>query len=183
MHPRPSPVLVPAPRSYDAAWTRWGMWWLPLGPALVACYATVMVLTILVLEPLAAMPGMTQAEIFGTLAAAGWTVVGNVPFLVAWAALGVGLSVAGCAVALRRRVAPDTAVTWQLAVLALGAPAYFWGSFGMGMNLADTFMITGGDHSAVPPVLYAVSGGALVALVVLQVPRVVRRVRVRVRRG
>ncbi|MFE5292117.1 hypothetical protein ACFQ8T_08055 [Isoptericola sp. NPDC056618] len=179
MSPRPSPVLVPAPRSYDAAWTRWGMWWLPLGPVLVACYATVMVLTILVLEPLAAVPGMTQAEIFGALAAAGWTVAGSVPFLVSWAALGVGLSVAGCAVALRRRVAPDTAVAWQLAVLALGAPAYFWGGFGMGMDLADTFMITGGDHSAVPPVLYAVSSGALAALVALQVPRVVRWVRAR----
>lgn len=179
MHPRPSPVLVPAPRSYDAAWTRWGMWWLPLGPVLVACYATVMVLTILVLEPLAAMPGLTQAEIAAALAAAGVSVAGKVPFLVGWAALGVGLSVAACAVALRRRMAPDRAVTAQLAVLALGAPAYFWASFDMGMDLADTFGITGGVHSAVPPVLYAVSGWALVALVALQVSRVVRWVRAR----
>ncbi|MEU2199201.1 hypothetical protein [Isoptericola sp. NPDC019482] len=179
MHPRPSPVLVPAPRTPDAAWTRWGTWWLPLGPVLVACYATVMVLTILVLEPLAAMPGMTRAEIFAALAAAGVSVAGKVPFLVGWAALGVGLSVAGCAVALRGRVAPDTALAWQLAVLALGAPAYFWAAFDMGMDLADTFMITGGDHSAIPPVLYAVSGWALVALVALQIPRVVRWARAR----
>lgn len=179
MHPRPSPVLLPAPRSSDAAWTRWGMWWLPLGPALVGGYATVMVLTILVLEPLAAMPGMTAEAIFAALAAAGVSLAGKAAFLVGWAALGVGLSVAGCAVALRRRVAPDTAVTIQLAVLALGAPAYFWGAFGMGMDLADTFLITGGAHSVVPSVLYAVSGGALVALVVLQVPRAVRWVRAR----
>lgn len=179
MNPRPSTLILPAPRSQDVAWTRWGTWWLPLGPALVACYATVMVLTILVLEPLAAMPDLTRAEIFEALAAAGWTAAGTVPFLVVWAALGVGLSVVGCAVALRRRVAPDSALAWQLAVLALGAPAYFWGAFGMGMDLADTFMITGGDHSAVPPVLYAVSGWALVALVGLHVPRAVRWVQAR----
>jgi hypothetical protein len=155
------------------------MWWLPVGPALVACYATVMVLTILVLEPLAARPGMTAEAIFAALAAAGVSMVGKVGFLVVWAALGVGLSVAGCAVALRRRVAPDTAVALQLGVLALGAPAYFWGSFDMGMDLADTFLIAGGVHSAVPPVLYAVSGWALVALVALQVPRVVRWARAR----
>ncbi len=76
-------------------------------------------------------------------------------------------------------MAPDSALAWQLAVLALGAPAYFWGAFGMGMDLADTFMITGGDHSAVPPVLYAVSGWALVALVGLHVPRAVRWVQAR----
>ncbi|SKC41384.1 hypothetical protein [Krasilnikoviella flava] len=178
MKPRPSSsVSVPAPRSEDDAWARWGTWWLPLGPVLVASYATVMVLTILVLEPLAAMPGMTPAQISAALAAEGMTVAGKVPFLVGWAVLGVALSVAACAVALRRRVAPDTAVALQLAVLALGAPAFFWGGFDMGMDLADTFGIVGGYHSAVPPPLYAISGWALAALVVLQVPRVVRLLR------
>ncbi|MEL7976393.1 hypothetical protein AAG589_11060 [Isoptericola sp. F-RaC21] len=169
----PASPLVPAPRSHDAAWTRWGTWWLPVGPVLVACYATVMVLTILVLEPLAAMPGMTSAQISAELAAAGVSVAGKVPFLVGWAALGVALSVAAGAVAIRRRVAPATALALQLAVLALGAPAYFWAAFDMGMDLADTFDITGEAHSAVPSVLYAASGVALAALAVVGLWRAV----------
>ena len=135
-----------------------------LGPVLVACYATVMVVTVLVLEPLAAMPGLTYAEVVAGLEADDTSMTTQVVVLLVLALLGISASVAVSAAGLRRAVLPGTTLQLQLAVLALGAVAYFWGSFGVGMGLADAFGIDGGDHSAVPAYLYALSGAALTVL-------------------
>jgi len=135
-----------------------------LGPVLVACYATVMVVTVMVLEPLAAMPDLTSAQITAALEADGTSMTAQLVVLLILALLGVGAAVAAGLAGIRRAVLPGTALQLQLALLALGAPAYFIGSFGVGMGLADAFGIDGGNHSAVPAVLYALSGCALVAL-------------------
>ena len=52
-----------------------------------------------------------------------------------------------------------------LVLLALGAPAYFWANFGPGMALADTFFVSGGDHSPWSAPLYVTSGLAVLARV------------------
>jgi uncharacterized membrane protein YhaH (DUF805 family) len=59
---------------------------------------------------------------------------------------------------------------WLLAVIAGGAPVYFGSGFGLGMDIADTFGTSGGDHTPVGGVLYLVSAAALVALCLLLVP-------------
>jgi hypothetical protein len=50
-------------------------------------------------------------------------------------------------------------------MIVLGTPAYFFASFGPGMSLADTYPISGGDHSPWARPLYAASALALLALV------------------
>jgi hypothetical protein len=164
---QPTAIPVPTPELREEAWQRWGTWWLPIGPALVGAYAAVMVATIVVLEPLAALPDLTYAQITAELARAQVPVTGTLVFLVIWASLGTAASVTACAAAIGRRSFPATALVLQLGLLALGAPAYFAGSFDLGMNLADTFLIDGGQHSAVPTVLYGVSSTAVVALAVV----------------
>lgn len=143
-----------------------------LGVAAVVLYAVFAAVQILVLNPLAAVPGASLESIYGEMAAAGETGFPTMTLL----DLGAGCVLAvlvGVAV-LRARLIPEGALMMFLAVLVGGAPAYFFASFGIGMSLADTFAISGGDHSPWSSVLYGVSLLSLVAVVVLAVARVVR---------
>jgi hypothetical protein len=47
------------------------------------------------------------------------------------------------------------------------APGHIVAAFAPGMSLADTFMISGGDHAPWGMALYLVSAAALLALIVL----------------
>ena len=136
-----------------------------VGTGLVVAYAFLAALQILVLNPLASVPGRNLGEIHAEVEAAGesmgvWVVIANL-------LLGPAIAITLLLLRARRRpVQPARATTVPyLALLVLGAPAYFWASFGPGMSLADTFMIDGYDHSPWALPLHVTSGLALVALV------------------
>lgn len=135
------------------------------GTGLVVAYSVLAMLQILVLNPLASVPGKGLGEIYAEVGAAGesmgvWVVIANL-------LLGPVIAVTLLLLRARRRpVQPARVATIPyLVLLTLGAPAYFWASFGPGMSLADTFMIDGYDHSPWALPLYVISGLALVALV------------------
>lgn len=137
-----------------------------VGTVLVIAYALLALVQILVLNPLAAVPGAGLGEIYDGVAAAGESM--SVPGVVVCLAVGPAI-----AFGLLRRVwrGPEVqtrgVVAAYLALLALGAVAYFWASFGPGMSLADTYGISGGDHSPWAVPLHVTSGVGFVALIAM----------------
>lgn len=145
-----------------------------IGTLAVAAYAAWAAVQILVLNPLAAAPGRSLAEIHADITSAQqWSGPGQV-----FAILGLGVVLAVVALAgvlLFPGASATGTVAVYLALLVFGAPGYFWASFDSGMSLADTYGIGGGDHSPWALPLYAVSVLALVALVALAVAAAARR--------
>ncbi|MEJ1087892.1 hypothetical protein WDU99_06135 [Microbacterium sp. Mu-80] len=137
------------------------------GVIAVALYAAWAAVQILVLNPLAAVPGASLAEVYAEMAAVGerMPVTGVLVFL----GIGVVIAVVVAVLSIRSRL--DATVTALLfaSVLALGVPAYFLASFGPGMSVADAFMVSGADLTPWAAPLYIVSllaSGAIVGLAV-----------------
>lgn len=134
------------------------------GTALVLGYAALALIQILYLNPLAAAPGRTLAEIHRDLAAANEDLGAPVAFVI----MGVGPILAFVILGLmlaRRITNPWATALIYLAVLTVGPAAYFVASFGAGMSLADTYGISGADYSPWAGPLYFVSLAAAVSLV------------------
>ena len=146
-----------------------------VGPAVVVLYAAVMVVTITVWDPTAAVPALTYPEIVAGLGDAGVSVTAAVIGLIVWGAVGIGLALIPSILGFAGRLGRSAVFIWHLAVIAAGAPAYFLGSFSLGMDVADTFAVSGGDHTPLGGVLYAVSGVALLALAVVSIQRIKNR--------
>jgi hypothetical protein len=145
------------------------------GTLVVIAYAAFAALQILVLNPLAAVPGKTLGRIVDETDAAGQPL--GQAYTIAVLSVGVLLAVVMCVLsATRWSRQPRVIAAVYLGLLAAGAPGYFYASFGPGMSLADTYFITGGDHSPWGAVLYAVSGVSAVALVILAVTSGLRAV-------
>jgi hypothetical protein len=135
-----------------------------IGAGTSIAYALLAAVQILVWNPLAAVPGAGLAQIYSEVAAAGESMgAGSV---IAFLAVGPLASLALMVGVWRRpdRQARNVAVLYLL-LLALGAPATFWASFGPAVALADTYFVSGGDHSPWTVPLYLVSGLAVVALI------------------
>ena len=143
-----------------------------IGTALVIAYAAWAAFQILVLNPLAAAPGAPLAEIHAEITSAqGWG--GSAPVYIT---LGIGVALALVFLLLARPIgSPTVTAAIYLVLLVLGAVGYFSASFDTGMSLADTYNISGGDHSPWSLPLYFVSLGALMALVWLAARAVVTR--------
>jgi len=126
-----------------------------VGTVLVLGYAAFAAVQILVLNPLAAVPGSTLAEIHRDLGDAGESLMPASVFPI----LGIGVVLA--LVFLIRMPAdaqgPRSTVIAYAVLLMLGAPGYFLASFGAGMALADTYGISGADASSWSMVLFVVS--------------------------
>lgn len=149
------------------------LWISIAGVLAVTAYAAVAAVQILVLNPLAAVPGRTLDEIRSEMSAAGEVLLWEpVAFILG---IGVVLAVVVAIVSSRGRAHPVIPVMSFLALLMLGAVGYFAASFGVGMSLADTFGISGGDYSPWARPLYAVSLVAGVALVVVPLVMLMRR--------
>ncbi|MHC5557910.1 hypothetical protein [Kocuria sp. U4B] len=135
-----------------------------LGLCGVAAYAGLGVVHLLVLNPLAAVPGTGLGVIYDQVHQAGQSM--GVTLAVLWALVLAGLSGAVLRQA-RRPGGFDRAqvLLANLALVVVGAPSLFVVSFGSGMSLADTFGTSGGDHAPWALVLYLVS--ALAAVVFL----------------
>lgn len=142
-----------------------------VGTLVLFAYAVVAAVQIAVLNPLAAVPGAGLEQIRADVAAAGES-------LGSWWVLMAGGPAIGTVLLVRSWKHPDVhphrlAMTY-LVVLALGALAYFVASFAPGMALADTYLISGTDHSPWSMPLYAVSALAVVAGIGLEVWRAAR---------
>lgn len=144
-----------------------------VGSLVIALFVALGALQILVLNPLAAVPGRALPEIYRDAAAA------NEPFSVGWvvafAVIGAALGLGNLLLALRRQATWRGSAVRGLIVLLLGTPAYFWASFPIGMSIADAFGTSGGDHSGWSGVLFAVSGCASLALTLLAVEAGLRK--------
>lgn len=146
-----------------------------LGAAAVLAYAVFAALQIQVLNPLAAVPGSTLREIHSAVTARdsadtmGWTLM-TVVLLV-----GPSIAVIVAVLAVRGRLRTDTVVHALLVQLALGSPGYWVASFPAGMTLADTFGISGADHSPWAVVLHGVSALSVVTLAALVITGAARR--------
>lgn len=139
--------------------------WVALaGVAAVTLYAAFSAVQILVLNPLAALPGFTLDEIHGRMSAAGEAV--GQPMVLGILGAGVVFAIGVATVAIVRGAHPIVTTMCFLAVLAGGAPAYFAAAFGPGMALADTFMISGGDASRWSLLLYLISVLSLLIVLV-----------------
>lgn len=103
-----------------------------VGTSLVLAYATLAVVQILVLNPLAAAPGRTLSQIHRDLEAADQSL--SPVLAVGIPALGVVLALVLGVVGMRSRTPVSTLALGYLVLLAAGTPAYFAASFGAGMS-------------------------------------------------
>ncbi|GAA1822698.1 hypothetical protein [Agromyces salentinus] len=147
------------------------------GILLTAAYAGLGALQILVLNPLAAAPGLALHEIHAALEAAGESVspLPVVIFVGSGLLLSLGVWLYSTA---SSSASPQVAAVLVLLILAFGAPAYFAASFAGGMALADAFAISGGDHSPWSNLLYLTSSAAFVSAIALPVVLALRSRRV-----
>ncbi|MDH6237351.1 hypothetical protein [Cryobacterium sp. CG_9.6] len=136
-----------------------------VGLIVIVGYAAVGILQILVWNPLAAVPGATLEQIYAQLDLANESLATS--WVVTWGVIGVVLAGAVLLVSAVGRTRPVSfVVAADLLLLVLAAPAHLFVAFGPGMSLADTFMISGGDHAPWGVALYLVSALALTALVI-----------------
>lgn len=147
-----------------------------LGTLLVFGYALLAVMQILWLNPLAAAPGMQLDKIWEDVAVANESM--HVPVVLGIMAIGplVAMLVLVTA-ALRPKTIPLVIAVVYLLILIHGAIAYFWASFGPGMSLADTYGISGGDHSPWAIPLYLTSAAALMSLLGIGLMGIIRNTR------
>ncbi|SJN16432.1 hypothetical protein FM119_00525 [Mycetocola reblochoni REB411] len=143
-----------------------------IGAVVTIGYAALGLAQILVLNPLAAVPGMELDQIRAVMATRGERIDAWPP--VTFAVVGAGLAVVIVVATLAGRPRPTTVLLFVSLGLVGGAPAYWIASFGAGMSLADAFAIGGGDVSPWAVPLYAVSAVALVTALVLPVARAAR---------
>lgn len=138
-----------------------------IGVLAVTLYAALAAVQILVLNPLAAAPGLTLDDIRADLHGANESLGAEVVFFVL--GIGVALAVAVAITVIVRSAPPRLAAMLFLSILTTGVIAYFIASFTAGMGLADTYGIGGGDHSPWSRLLYVTSLASLVAVVTLAV--------------
>jgi hypothetical protein len=135
-----------------------------IGLIVVASYAVVGALQILVWNPQAAVPGATLDEIHAQLEQANETLAA--PLVLAWAVIGTALAAAVLLAAMKRSITRVRGVVvLDLLILVLAAPSHWFASFPAGMGIADAYATRGADHAPWGMVLYAVSAAALVGLV------------------
>jgi hypothetical protein len=145
-----------------------------IGTLMVTAYAALAAVQILLLNPLAAAPGLELEQIHADMAAVGESL--SAPTAIGVLSVGVGLAIVLFGlIAVRREATPLAAVFGYLVLLVFGAPAYFIASFGAGMGLADTYMIGGADYSPWARPLYLVSVLCLLAALTIGAIDLTRR--------
>lgn len=138
-----------------------------VGTGAVTVVALVLGVDLFVLEPLAAVPGMTPEQIHARLAVTDWA-TGRALGL-ALLAVGVAVAVAGAVLTVRRRWPALNVAAGYLALLALSTPAAFVAGFSTGMTVADTFGVSGGSHTPTGAAMRGVATVCAVAAVVVAV--------------
>ena len=137
-----------------------------LGTVSVVAYGLLAAVQIMVLNPLAAVPGAGLGQIRADMDAAQETLGAWWVLMTLGPAIAIALLVR---VGKRPELQPRIVASWYLGLLALGTPAYFVASFGPGMALADTYGIGGNDASPWAVPLHVTSVLAVIALAGLAV--------------
>ena len=151
----------------------------PIRPAAVATAVTTLTvanlamialgtLHLLVWNPLAKVPALEWPEIVAALDSRGgldggpiaWTIGGTFLTLVAAAGAIIG--------ARRGKVTPHQVVTGGLLLMHGASFFLWWAGFGLGLELADTFGVGGGDASPAGSVIALVGAMCLAAAILLQ---------------
>jgi hypothetical protein len=140
-------------------------WAAIVGAAAVIAYAVLAAIDIIVWAPMAAAPGLPLEQIRAEVTASQGS-TGDA-FLLTVLGAGVVLAVAAAVLAIRLRWRPGITAVVFLVLLMLGAPALFVGSFGAGMNLADTYYTVGGVGMPGVVVFYLISALAVPAAAVV----------------
>lgn len=159
----------------------------PIRPAAVATAVTTLTaanlamialgtMHLLVWNPLAKVPGLEWPEIVAALDSRGgldggplaWTIGGT--FLTLTAAAGAVIG------ARRGMVTPHQVVTGGLLLIHGVSFFLWWAGFGLGLELADTFGVGGGDASPAGSVIALVGAMCLAAAILLQLRPPVDRV-------
>ncbi|WP_162903695.1 hypothetical protein [Leucobacter sp. wl10] len=117
---------------------------------LAICAVAFATLHILVWNPLAKMPGMSLSEIYAAMYEAEQPT--GVAVVAVWAGLFIAAAIAfPICCSLRRFAGPRSTrriiVTGAMLITAVGVTQWFAG-FTIGMSLADTFFVSGGDSAA-----------------------------------
>lgn len=133
------------------------------GPVAVTLYAAMMVLVIRVWDPTAAVPFLDHASIIERLGGSNPRNDYALALPAALAGAGVLLTLVVSGIGALGFLTTKTIVVLQLTILGGGAPAYFVASFPLGMDVADTFGVSGGAHTPWTGVLYLVSLAGFVA--------------------
>lgn len=158
-------------RTYAGAMTRPDQ--LKKRPAVIASIVAFLVVTaysawalvqILVLNPLAAVPGVSLEQIYAEVDAAGQSM--DVWLVAVFLAIGPLAMLATLVLAVLHPLPRWLPAVAGLSLLTVGPLVYWWASIAPSMGLADTYFISGGDHSPWAWPLVAVSVLALVVLVV-----------------
>lgn len=149
------------------------LWISIAGVLAVLAYAALAAVQILVLNPLAAAPGLTLDEIHFEMAGAGENLGEGAVFLIL--GIGVVLAVVVAVASILGRADPVIPTMSFLALLMFGVVGYFAASFGAGMGLADTFGISGADYSPWALPLYVISALAAVTILIGTIVTVGRR--------
>lgn len=131
----------------------------------VAAYSAWALVQILVLNPLAAVPGVSLERIYAEVEAAGRSI--DVWHVVALLAVGPLAMLALVVLAALRPLPRWLPYGVGLSLLTVGPVVYWSASFAPSTRLADTYHISGADHSPWAWPLVAVSVLAFVALAVL----------------
>ncbi len=146
----------------------------------VTAYSAWALVQILILNPLAAVPGERLSQIYAEVEAAGQSM--DVWLVVSLLAIGPLTMLVVAAIAFTRPLSGWVAPLVGLWLLTFGPLAYWWASVAPAIGLADTYFISGGDHSPWAWPLVAVSAVALLTLVAIGI-RGIRRMRVNVDPG
>ncbi len=147
------------------------------GVAVVVLYAALLALNALVLDPLAAVPGSSLAEIYRHVDAAGNSTTQDVVGVAVTAGIGVLLGVGGAVLGLVARLPAMTIAVVHLGVLAAGACATFQSMFFLAFDVADSYPVSGAAHTVWSGVLYGTSLTALVGIGVVLCTTLVRTLR------
>lgn len=121
------------------------------------------VVTTLVWEPLTKVPGHSLAEINVALAAAGEGTLAD-PFVIGGGIVSLALALAFsvvCLTPLGGRIPRRTLIALSLSGVWLASAIGWLGGFSIGMSIADTFMVSGGDSTAVSAVIAGWGSGCL----------------------
>ena len=140
-----------------------------VGTAALLALVAVGTVDLLVWNPLAMVPGLVLDEIYAGIGAG---LTGDLVFIVVWTVFWGVLAFAPI-VLTRPRFARLGAHTIVVATLVLAGAAIFfkfWAGFGIGMDIADGFGVSGGDASILAGLLDLAGTLALVAAVLLTVP-------------
>ncbi|WP_438853330.1 hypothetical protein [Agromyces sp. M3QZ16-3] len=130
------------------------------------------VLHLLVWNPMATVPQLSLAQIYGILVER-FGVIDGGPFV--WAVGATLATAAGSIVAIQgsRRGIVTTHDVITVGLLLIHATTFFlwWAGFALGLHLADAFAAVGGDVSAVGSLLALLGASCLAAAILLQLRR------------